>query len=281
MWERRKQGFSIGRIHQVSPSLGEAYFLRILLNKVKGPKSFEDIRMVDGQTFSTFRDACYARGLLDDDMEYIEAFKEAGASALFLDLILCGKKTWEYLSNGIIYTQQRILNIPDLSLPENQIKNLTLCEIEKVFDEIMNLIEANKGGVFFLYGYGGTGKTFLWKILYVAIRSKGQIVLNVSSIGIASLLLSGGRTAHSRFHISINLNEDSTCSIKSGNDDAHLLKEMKLIIWDEVPMIHKHAVEALDRKMVDILTHNTSINSGIPFGGKVIVFVVILDKFFL
>ncbi|XP_076909945.1 uncharacterized protein LOC143567393 [Bidens hawaiensis] len=25
-WERRKQGFSIGRIHQVSPSLGEAYF---------------------------------------------------------------------------------------------------------------------------------------------------------------------------------------------------------------------------------------------------------------
>ncbi|XP_076934807.1 uncharacterized protein LOC143601228 [Bidens hawaiensis] len=346
-WERRKQGFSIGRIHQVSPSLGEAYFLRILLNKVKGPKSFDDIRTVDGQTYPTFRDACYACGLLDDDMEYIEAIKEASASgsgyylrALFGSMLLSSslsrpdfvwEKTWEYLSDGIIYTQQRILNIPDLSLPETQIKNLTLCEIEKyllrnnsslrrfqtmpypdhdsiassnnrlivdelsydtitlqneshslissltdeqrkVFDEIMNAVEANKGGVFFLYGYGGTGKTFLWKTLSVAIRSKGQIVLNVASSGIASLLLSGGRTAHSRFHIPINLNEDSTCSIKPGSDDAHILKETKLIIWDEAPMIHKHAFEALDRTMTDVLTPNTSINSGIPFGGKVIVF---------
>ncbi|XP_076889473.1 uncharacterized protein LOC143540247 [Bidens hawaiensis] len=146
-WERRKQGFSIGRIHQVSPSLGDAYFLRILLNKVKGPKSFDDIRTVDGQTYPTFRDACYARGLLDDDMEYIEAIKEASASgsgyylrALFGSMLLSSslsrpdfvwEKTWEYLSDGIIYTQQRILNIPDLSLPETQIKNLTLCEIEK------------------------------------------------------------------------------------------------------------------------------------------------------
>ncbi|XP_076907331.1 uncharacterized protein LOC143563738 [Bidens hawaiensis] len=136
----------------------------------------------------------------------------------------------------------------------------------------MNAVEANKGGVFFLYGYGGTGKAFLWKTLSVAIRSKGQIVLNVASSGIASLLLSGGRTAHSRFHIPINLNEDSTCSIKPGSDDAHLLKETKLIIWDEAPMIHKHAFEALDRTMTDVLTPNTSINSGIPFGGKVIVF---------
>ncbi|XP_076905356.1 uncharacterized protein LOC143561097 [Bidens hawaiensis] len=267
-------------------------------------------------------------------MEYIEAIKEASASgsgyylrALFGSMLLSSslsrpdfvwEKTWEYLSD-------------DLSLPETQIKNLTLCEIEKyllrnnsslrrfqtmpypdhdsiassnnrlivdelsydtitlqneshnlissltdeqrkVFDEIMNAVEANKGGVFFLYGYGGTGKTFLWKTLSVAIRSKGQIVLNVVSSGIASLLLSGGRTAHSRFHIPINLNEDSTCSIKPGSDDAHLLKETKLIIWDEDPMIHKHAFEALDRTMTDVLTPNTSINSGIPFGGKVIVF---------
>nr|KAJ0212601.1 hypothetical protein LSAT_V11C400160260 [Lactuca sativa] len=43
-WKRRKVGKAIGRIHSVSPNPGEAYFLRILLNKVKGPTSFDDIR---------------------------------------------------------------------------------------------------------------------------------------------------------------------------------------------------------------------------------------------
>ena len=59
------------------PSLGEVYYLRVLLNIVKGPTSFEEIKTVDGFIHETFKDACYALGLLDDDKEYIEAIKEA------------------------------------------------------------------------------------------------------------------------------------------------------------------------------------------------------------
>ena len=136
----------------------------------------------------------------------------------------------------------------------------------------MKAVELDKGGVFFVYGYGGTGKTFLWKTLAAAIRCKGQIVLNVASSGIASLLLSRGRTAHSRFHIPINLNEDSLCSMKPNTHTANLLKETKLIIWDEAPMVHKHAIEALDRSMKDVLCPDKSLYSGLPFGGKVVVF---------
>nr|KAJ0184525.1 hypothetical protein LSAT_V11C900487400 [Lactuca sativa] len=95
-WKRRKVGKAIGRIHSVSPKLGEAYFLRILLNKVKGPTSFDDIRTVNGQTHSSFRDACYALGLLDDDKEYIDVIKEASHSGssfylrfLFATLLMC------------------------------------------------------------------------------------------------------------------------------------------------------------------------------------------------
>lgn len=47
----------------------------------------------------------------------------------------------------------------------------------------------------------------------VALRSKGEIDLNVASSGITYLLLPG-RTAHSHFKIPINVNEDSTCNIK-------------------------------------------------------------------
>nr|KAJ0209704.1 hypothetical protein LSAT_V11C400181780 [Lactuca sativa] len=122
-WKRRKVGKAIGRIHSVSPKLGEAYFLRILLNKVKGPTSFDDIRTVNGQTHSSFRDACYALGLLDDDKEYIDAIKEASHSGsgfylrfLFATLLMCNnmpkpevvwENTWEYLTDGILYSQRQ------------------------------------------------------------------------------------------------------------------------------------------------------------------------------
>ena len=129
-WEPRKKGFSIGRIHTVSPKLEEAYFLRILLNKVKGPKSFEDIRTFNGETFPTFRDACYARGLLDDDKEYIDAIKEASHSAsgyslreLFATMLMFNslsrpdfvwESTWEYLADGILYNQRQRLKFPGI-----------------------------------------------------------------------------------------------------------------------------------------------------------------------
>ncbi|KAL6516327.1 hypothetical protein OROGR_019632 [Orobanche gracilis] len=52
----------------------------------------------------------------------------------------------------------------------------------------MSSINDNKWGVFFIYGYGDTGKTFVWRTLSSSLRSQGGIVLNVASSGIASLL---------------------------------------------------------------------------------------------
>ena len=65
-------------------------------------------------------------------------------------------------------------------------------EQRSVYDDILGSVQSGQGGVFFVYGFGGTGKTFLWNILSAAIRSKGDVVLNVASSGIASLLLPGG-----------------------------------------------------------------------------------------
>ncbi|XP_076961176.1 uncharacterized protein LOC143637744 [Bidens hawaiensis] len=62
VWDLRKRGFSIGRVHHVPPAFNEAYYLRILLNKVKGPMCFEDIRTVDGEVCATYKDACYKEG---------------------------------------------------------------------------------------------------------------------------------------------------------------------------------------------------------------------------
>ncbi|XP_019184260.1 PREDICTED: uncharacterized protein LOC109179152 [Ipomoea nil] len=140
-----------------------------------------------------------------------------------------------------------------------------------IYNKVMVDVESNKRGLFFVYGYGGTGKTFLWRTLAAALRSKGEVVLNVASSGIASLLLPGRRTAHSRFSIRIAVNEDSTCNISQGSPLAELIIKAKLIIWDEAPMTHKHCFEASDRTMRDIFRFTNPKSLEMSFGGKTVV----------
>jgi hypothetical protein len=99
-----------------------------------------------------------------------------------------------------------------------------------------------------VYGCGGTGKTFLWNAIISRLRSEKLIVLAVASSGVASLLLPGGRTAHSRFEIPIVVDESSMCHIKRGTFLADLIVHSSLIIWDEAPMTHKHCFESLERR---------------------------------
>ena len=107
--------------------------------------------------------------------------------------------------------------------------------------------------MYFLYGYRGTGKTFMWKTLTSALRSKGDIILTVASSGIASLLLPNDKIAHLKFAIPVPALDNSTCNIDQGTEQAKLLKATKLIIWDEAPMAHKYCFEALDKTLNDIM----------------------------
>ena len=71
VWLKRQRksrfGSPIGRIYHVHPSTGELFFLRILLTKVAGAKSFVHLRTYEGRRFDTFKEACQARGLVGDD----------------------------------------------------------------------------------------------------------------------------------------------------------------------------------------------------------------------
>ncbi len=121
---------------------------------------------------------------------------------------------------------------------------------------------------FFIDGLGGAGKTFLYNTLLSSIRSDNEIALAVvASSGIATcLLLDGGTTAHSRLKIPvIGLNEHSTCYIPKQSEEAKLIRATSLLLWDEAPMQHKHAFEAVDRTFRDV----TGLDR--PFGGVVVV----------
>ncbi|XP_028196716.1 ATP-dependent DNA helicase PIF1-like [Glycine soja] len=143
-------------------------------------------------------------------------------------------------------------------------------EQRHIFDSIINAVNRGAGGMFFLYGYGGTGKTFMWKTLASTLRSKGDIMLTIASSWITSLLLPYDKTAHSKFSIPVPTLQNSMSNIHQGTEQAELLKATKLIIWDEAPMAHRYCFEALDKTLSDIMCMSNSDN--VPFGGKVVVF---------
>jgi ATP-dependent DNA helicase PIF1 len=85
------------------------------------------------------------------------------------------------------------------------------------FESIVQTVLSNKAGFFFVSGYGGTIKTFLWTTIITYVGGYKKIVLSVASSGVASLLLLGGCTTHSRFKIPCDeLDESTTCNIKCG-----------------------------------------------------------------
>jgi ATP-dependent DNA helicase PIF1 len=131
---------------------------------------------------------------------------------------------------------------------------------------LSSAVEAGDGGVYFLDGYGGTGKTFTINLTLAQARANGHIAIAVASSGIAAVLLDGGTTAHSRFKIPIEIHAESTCNIPAQGHLAELIREAKLVFWDEAPMQHRHCMEAVDRTFRDIR------NDPRPFGGVVFCF---------
>ena len=78
VWQIRKQVLGqIGRIVYANSGEGERYFLRVLLNHVRGATSYEDLRTVAGVTYSTFREACEKRGLIETDKSIDDCLTEA------------------------------------------------------------------------------------------------------------------------------------------------------------------------------------------------------------
>ncbi|XP_021843519.2 uncharacterized protein [Spinacia oleracea] len=151
---------------------------------------------------------------------------------------------------------------------------------KEVYQAILQATHERAGGLFFVYGSGGTGKTYLWRTLTLKLRSEHRIVIAVASSGIAALLLPSGKTAHSAFCIPIHIHERSCCRINQGSNLALFIAAATLIIWDEALMVHRHAFEAVDRTFRDIMQVNNPAARELVFGGKTVVLGGDFTKFF-
>lgn len=124
----------------------------------------------------------------------------------------------------------------------------------QVYNDIIEKINSDVGAIIFLEAPGGTGKTFLLNLILATLRKENKIALAVASSGIAATLLDGGRTAHSTFKLPLNIGtaENPSCNISKSCNEGKVLKDCKLIVWDECTMSHKNALEALNRTLKDI-----------------------------
>ena len=125
-------------------------------------------------------------------------------------------------------------------------------EQKVILDRIQSAIVSERGGLFFVDGPGGTGKTFIENLLLNWVCRNSQIALAVASSGIASILLHNGRTSHSTFHIPIDIQPESVCAVSAQSTLAELLRCTSLIIWDEVSAQHRHCFEAIDHTLKDL-----------------------------
>ncbi|KAI5389865.1 hypothetical protein KIW84_075246 [Lathyrus oleraceus] len=297
---RRSTRKVIERIYTVSPSEGDKFYLRLLLSHVTGPTSWEYLLTNNGMTFSTFKKSAEDRGFLETDHSIRDCLVEATSlrmpyalRRLFVTiLIFCepidviglwneffthmvedyqtaNNAVESDLTNMLLKDLNELLNLHgkkiedyDLpSLPPNtidrgavpsiiqeelaiDIPNEDIESIAKLnndqmiaFNTIMNVIIQKHSEVFFVDGLGGTAAT----------------------------LLPGGRTAHSRFKIPIDIQPSSVYGIQKQKDLANLIRVAAAIIWDEAPMTNKNCLEALNRSLQDICSNNA------PFGGKVLI----------
>ncbi|XP_074356468.1 uncharacterized protein LOC141696187 [Apium graveolens] len=212
------------------PASGERFYMRLLLNIVVGVKMFEEIRTVDGIVYSTYKEACFHRGLLESELNTVSTSKYKN----------------ELLLEEMMYDCEKLhLKASEAVHCLNQMQRI-------IFDQIVESVDKDIGGFYFVYGPGGTGKTFLWSTIIARLRGEGKIVLAVVSSGIALLLIDGGRTAHSHFKIPIDADEFSCCEVKQNTFLAELICSTSLVIWDEDPMTHHFVFEAVDRTFRDI-----------------------------
>ena len=161
----------------------------------------------------------------------------------------------------------------DALIDRVDLESMRLCGREN-FEVHMNrdqraIVEAVESGthrLIFIHGHAGTGKTFVYNTLYQRLVGAGKKVLCVAYSGIAASLLPKGQTAHSAFKLKLNMTDDDYAStLRMQSKQAQKLRELDFIIWDEISMVPKFALKAVDQLFRDL----TGLD--VPFGGKCVI----------
>ncbi|XP_055932759.1 uncharacterized protein LOC129962790 [Argiope bruennichi] len=156
-WMSRKQGSpvaaclnlfksnALGRLFTVNPRHTECFYLRLLLVNVTGPLSFQDIRKVNGQQYPTYKDACLALGLLEDDNQWECMLAEAAlnCTAIQIRLLFAIVLTTCFPARAQILWENHKDSMTDDILHQDRIRchDLTITFSDEMYNEALIAIE--------------------------------------------------------------------------------------------------------------------------------------------
>ena len=117
----------------------------------------------------------------------------------------------------------------------------------------------------FIDAPGGTGKTFLINYMISYLSRNVGAVLTTASSGIASTLLSWGRTLHSTFNLPLNITRlnQPAGNISRSTEKARRIENARVLFIDEAPCLHRKCIEGVDFTLRDIL-RNDAVMGGLP-----------------
>lgn len=137
---------------------------------------------------------------------------------------------------------------------------------QKIAQYIAKPSEALNGNVFMVHGPGGTGKTFLLNQILNHCLNQNVKTIAMAYTGIASSLLSKGKTVHSLFRIPWNQKQQVSCVIEPNYSVYKSIKKASVLVWDQAAYCSRHVIEEVDSFLQSMM------NTQQLFGGKVVVF---------
>ena len=124
-----------------------------------------------------------------------------------------------------------------MALERDRLLGLFTTEQHSAFGLVMESINSNRScNVFAVLASAGCGKTVFANGLAAAVRAQGRSAICVAASALAAMLLLGGTTSHSKFHIPIPANDGTVCHFSSAERD--MIRHADIILYDECSMVH-------------------------------------------
>ncbi|CAN0905561.1 hypothetical protein LINGRAHAP2_LOCUS23751 [Linum grandiflorum] len=171
-WTTRKKGFAIGRIPSVPIASGDVFYMRMLLGKVCGALSFEDLRTYNGVLYPNYQQACQAMGILASDDEWNSVMLEVSrwATPFQIRCIVSKVRSQNQVALVVASSDIAATLLPDGVIAHSRFKipieidHLSTCSIKKGTDlsellKIATLIVWDEAPMIHRYSFEAVDKT--------------------------------------------------------------------------------------------------------------------------